>query len=267
MSSAESPVPTVAIFTMTYNQGDLIGDVLGDLLKQDYPEQSFEVIILDDGSTDDTQAVLESVAESGPVVPTILYCPHERDYMNARRWNQCIAAASEDAEVFIQVDDVRTRPDLIRQHVKWHQQGNPTLVTGAKFEGPAETWEFSACRRSSLAGTGGSPAPVAAFTAVWAASLSFDRRLLKAVWSEPHDRPYDERMEGWGLHEAELALRMQKAGARIVYDPSAGVFHRDHTPVTEGRRGLERERLRREGEAANARYLLAKHELQELPRW
>ena len=105
------------------------------------------------------------------------------------------------------------------------------------------------------------------FAAVWGASLSFSKRTMTAVYDPPYDLPYDERMSGWGFHEIEIALRMQKAGANIVYDPSAGVFHQNHTVATELRRGLNRDHLKRDGEKLNTRYVIEKHDLDEIPRW
>src|SRR4051812_43505380 len=92
---------------------------------------------------------------------------HEADYQSARLWNRCIAAASPDTAVLIQVDDVRLRPDLVEKHVRWHREGMPHVVSGAKFEGPEETWDLSACRRQSLSGADGEARVGVPATAMW----------------------------------------------------------------------------------------------------
>lgn len=259
--------PRVTVYTITYNQRHRLRETLEGLFAQDYPVDRFEIVVNDDGSTDGTRDLLGAIQAECRVPLTILCSERERSYMSARRWNQCLAAGSKDSPVLIQLDDVRVRPDFIRQHVKWHRGGRPTLVTGAKFEGPDETWCLSACRRSSLAGPGGAAREVEHFTAVWGASLSFSRALMEAVYRPPHEVPYDERMEGWGFHEVELACRMREAGARIVYDPAAGVFHRDHAADEEARRGLDRREQVERGSGRNTQYLLNKHRLEALPRW
>lgn len=257
----------VTVYTITYNQCEVVERTIRGLFDQDYPRDRYEIVVLNDGSDDGTQAALEDLARRSPVPLLALSYEHEADYLSARRWNQCIAAASAQTGVFIQIDDVLVRPDFIRQHVKWHEQGDDYLVTGSKFEGEAETWELSSCQRARLAGAGGAAAEVEFFTAVWGASLSFTRALMEKIYRPPHELPYDERMRGWGFHEVEFALRMKRAGARIIYDPAAGVFHKDHTAESEARRGLMREKLLKQGIENNEHYLLSKHGLTELPRW
>lgn len=240
--------------------------ILG-LFDQDYPREQYEIVVLNDGSDDNTLDTLNALVRKSPVPMRVLDTAHEADYLSARRWNQCIAAASANSEVFIQLDDVRVRSDFIRQHIKWHEKGPWFLVTGAKYEGPTETWDLSSCRRGHLAGPNGGASGTPFFTAVWGASLSFSRRLMERVYQTPHDLPYDERMSGWGFHEVEMAFRMKQAGAQVVYDPAAGVFHQDHTPESEERRKLNREKLVKIGITNNEQYLFNKHNLTELPRW
>ncbi|MCI0560427.1 MAG: hypothetical protein MN733_18225, partial [Nitrososphaera sp.] len=141
------------------------------------------------------------------------------------------------------------------------------LVTGAKFEADSLTWKLSKCRRRSLAGPNGTASEIFACKAVWGASLSFNARSMSRVIHPPHDIPYDERMVGWGYHEVEFAMRMQKMGARLAYDPAAGVFHQNHVRATEETRGLRRAELIRDGEERNIRYILEKHGLKELQKW
>jgi glycosyltransferase involved in cell wall biosynthesis len=259
--------PKVTVYTITYNQSEIVQRTVRGLFNQDYPSGQYEIVVLDDGSDDDTLSALKSLALQSPVPIKVLNCAHEADYLSARRWNQCIAAGSAHTEVFIQIDDVRLRPDFIRQHTKWHALETSFLVTGAKFEGQTETWDLNACQRAHLSGASGVAAQTQFFTAVWGASMSFSRRLMERVYQPPDELPYDERMSGWGFHEVEIACRMKKAGAQIIYDPAAGVFHQDHSPESEARRKLNRERLVNTGIRNNEQYLLRKHNLKELPRW
>ena len=53
---------TVSIITVTYNRARLIGETIQSVLGQTYTD--FEYLIVDDGSTDDTQAVVKSFDDS-----------------------------------------------------------------------------------------------------------------------------------------------------------------------------------------------------------
>lgn len=258
--------PRVSVVTMSYNQREKLLQLAEDLGCQDYDPALLELVAIDDGSSDGTSDALSRLAQSLPYRVQALRRERAGDYLSALRWNDAIANAEPTSRVFVQVDDVRVRPDFIRRHVSWH--GGPMrLVTGAKFEGDQMTWELSACRRSHLAGPDASASTVEAWTACWGASLSYTRRLVELVSVSEHDRPYDERMAGWGHQEVEFAYRCHLAGAELIYDPAVGVFHQNHGPISDAGRGLDHARAKAQGDIRNAKYVLEKHRLEALPRW
>lgn len=259
-------VPHVSIVTTSYNQRAKLLRLAEDLGRQDYDLKSLELVAIDDGSSDSTTEALREIADQLPYRVQVLRRERVGAYLSALRWNEAIAHANPSTSVFVQVDDVRVRPDFIRRHTAWHN-GKLRLVTGAKFEGDEVTWQLSACRRAHLAGPGGSAAPLQAWTACWGASLSYPRRLVELVSDSEHDRPYDERMTGWGHHEVEFAYRCHLAGAELIYDPTVGVFHQNHGPVNDAGRGLDHAQARTQGDIKNAAYVRQKHGLDALPLW
>jgi hypothetical protein len=78
-----------------------------DLARQRYPTGRFELVVLDDGGTDGTSDALYLVAPELPYDLRVLRREREGDYLSAKRWNECIAAAAPTRQVLIQVDDVR----------------------------------------------------------------------------------------------------------------------------------------------------------------
>lgn len=266
MTPSSDP-PKATLFFATFNQREIAVRTLQDALVQDYPASKLDIIVLDDGSSDGSYGALIGTASNARNRVQIIAGQHDADYRSAALWNRCIASAALDTEIFVQVDDVRLRRNFVARHAEWHRRSPNHVVTGAKFEGPQETWELKACRRHSLAGSGGSARFDVPPTAIWGASLSYPRGLIETSSTQPFERPYDETMTGYGHHEVEFGFRLQKAGARTVYDPAAGVFHLDHDPLLDQERGFDREALMKKSLAKNAHYICVKHGLDALPRW
>jgi len=60
--------PLVSIIIPTYNRAHLIGETLDSVLAQTYT--NWECIVVDDGSSDNTNEVLEASAEGLPIIST-----------------------------------------------------------------------------------------------------------------------------------------------------------------------------------------------------
>jgi glycosyltransferase involved in cell wall biosynthesis len=61
MSNAENNLPLVSVVTPTFNQAAFLRETIESVLSQDYPSIEYQVI--DDGSTDDTAAILSEYAD------------------------------------------------------------------------------------------------------------------------------------------------------------------------------------------------------------
>jgi len=58
-----SPSPNVSVIVATYNQAQYLGQALESLLMQTLPPEDFEVIVINDGSTDTTSEVLRKYSK------------------------------------------------------------------------------------------------------------------------------------------------------------------------------------------------------------
>ncbi|MBI4057285.1 MAG: glycosyltransferase family 2 protein [Elusimicrobia bacterium] len=56
--------PLVSVIINNFNYGRFLGQAIRSVLNQDYPAESIELIVVDDGSTDDSPAVIESFGKS-----------------------------------------------------------------------------------------------------------------------------------------------------------------------------------------------------------
>src|SRR5690242_3363207 len=58
--------PLVSAIVAAYNYGRFLPRTLDSALAQDYPADRLEIVVVDDGSTDDTQAILDEYAARYP---------------------------------------------------------------------------------------------------------------------------------------------------------------------------------------------------------
>ncbi len=91
--------PEVSIVVPTYNNAILLGDALKSVFAQTY--RIFEVIVVDDGSTDDTASVLQSLIEQD----LIRYIYQQKQGVSAAR-NRGIVEASGRYIAFLDSDDL-----------------------------------------------------------------------------------------------------------------------------------------------------------------
>lgn len=93
--------PLVSIVIPTHNSADYIGEGLQSVFAQTYP--NFEVLVVDDGSTDDTQKVVARFAADPRL--RLLGSPIARGGPSAPR-NEGVRAAAGDVIVLLDSDDL-----------------------------------------------------------------------------------------------------------------------------------------------------------------
>ncbi len=101
-------MPTVSVIIPTYNRADYVLETLASVFAQTYPD--YEIIVVDDGSTDDTRAVLAPLAQSG----TIRYVFQENQGESAAR-NHAIHLAEGEFLAFLDSDDLMLPAKLQKQ--------------------------------------------------------------------------------------------------------------------------------------------------------
>ncbi|MFF4504408.1 glycosyltransferase family 2 protein [Streptomyces sp. NPDC001401] len=92
----------VSVIVPVYNPGPYIEDCITSLLKQSLPPDEYEVIFVDDGSTDDTPARLDALAAEEPRVRVI---HQENSGWSGKPRNVGIAASQGEYVMFVDNDD------------------------------------------------------------------------------------------------------------------------------------------------------------------
>jgi glycosyltransferase involved in cell wall biosynthesis len=98
--------PFFSIIIPTYNRAAFIETTLKSVLTQTYPH--YEVIVVDNCSTDNTEEVLRPYIESG----RIRFIKHDENYERARSRNTGMGAARGDFVTFLDSDDLMYEDNL-----------------------------------------------------------------------------------------------------------------------------------------------------------
>jgi glycosyltransferase involved in cell wall biosynthesis len=200
MSSFDTPLVSVVI--PTYNRGRVIGRTIDDVLQQTY--RSIEVIVVDDGSTDDTHARLAKYGKR------IRVLSQKNSGPGAAR-NRGIQDANGEIIAFQDSDDLWHPTKIERQVALLRKLGLsvPCCVCNAIFrlrEGPDQlTFDISVLRTSHEQGLWLNPADVLATRFLFFNQAAVIRReaLLRVGGFNPELR----YLEDW-----ELALKLALLG-------------------------------------------------------
>ena len=103
----------VSVIVPTFNRKDTLVNVIGSILKQNYP--SVEIVICDDGSTDGTREMVKAIQESGITIKYInTETPDEYNLAKAR--NLGVIEAAGDILIFLD-DRYEMKQDCISSFV------------------------------------------------------------------------------------------------------------------------------------------------------
>lgn len=115
----EKKSPTISIIIPTYNRAHLIHRAINSVLNQTY--QDFEIIIVDDGSTDNTEEAVRSFNDS-----RIEYIRHEKNQGAAVARNTGIKAAKGEYIAFQDSDD-EWFPQKLEKQMKVFETASPEV--------------------------------------------------------------------------------------------------------------------------------------------
>jgi glycosyltransferase involved in cell wall biosynthesis len=126
-------VPLVSIILCTYNRAHLVTRAIASVLTQSY--RNWELIIIDDGSADDTGQVLIPLVKTDP---RITYVYHANTGL-ARSRNIGIALASGEYATFLDSDDEYREHHLSVRIQAMEKKPSPALIYGGiEYVGPVE---------------------------------------------------------------------------------------------------------------------------------
>lgn len=94
-------MPKVSVLMGVFNCSEFVAEAIESILSQTFSD--FELIICDDGSSDDTAAIVKKYAETDK---RIVFVQNNRNYGLAHTLNHCLSLASGDYLIRMDGDDV-----------------------------------------------------------------------------------------------------------------------------------------------------------------
>lgn len=217
---------TSTLIISTYNRPDALAVCLDSVRHLAvYPD---EVIVGDDGSTDETRRLVEEFRKDFPV-PLKYIWQEDTGFRLAEIRNKCIAAASGD--YIIQIDgDIFVHPMFVADHLQQARPGH--FLKGGRVQ-------LDRDRTERICGEG--TAPVVGFfssgiEAKRANTLRFPRLASRLAPRYRKNRDnvlgcnmsfhkadlvkvngYDEKFSGWGGEDLDISFRLRNAGVGKRY--------------------------------------------------
>jgi glycosyltransferase involved in cell wall biosynthesis/GT2 family glycosyltransferase len=142
--SHRSALPSVSVIIPTYNRKGPLRQTLQSIAQQTYPRDRFEVIVVDDGSTDGTGAI---AAETFPFPLRLVRQSNQGD---AAARNFGARQSEADILVFLD-DDIVVEPGYLAHLVQTHDRYPNRIVAGVWDLWPVETSGLSQTSKTLLA--------------------------------------------------------------------------------------------------------------------
>lgn len=190
----------------TYNRAHLLERVLAACFDQTIAPERYEVVLVNDGSRDETPAVIERARRIATCRFTVIDQPNAG---LARARNAGIAHCTGARIAFID-DDVLPTPVFVEEHLRSDTRHGDVVVRGAVIN----TESFDAL-----------PVPVWTpknYSAnwFWTSNVSVRRARLDAAGGR-----FDESFSEYGWEDIELGLRLRALGTKAVFNRHAVAFH------------------------------------------
>jgi len=120
--SIASTSPRMSVVIATYNRGELLKSSLESLVRQSLLKDQYEVIIVDDGSTDATPDICRTFSSTLP----LKYFPLAHSGVSAAK-NLGVIAASGHILLLLNQDDIADQ-DLLRELLESHEKNSHETV-------------------------------------------------------------------------------------------------------------------------------------------
>ena len=223
----------LSVVVATYNRRDTLSVTLARLANQTLAAARYEVIVVDDGSPDDTQEMVRGLMEEVPY--QLKYLRHANRGPGFTE-NRGIREAAGRL-VLLMADDIHAESEMLSNHVRFHQQHPEENVASL-----AKVLQSPELRRTTFL-VNWDPFRYRELPArqvelpywkFWACNICVKREFLlqNGLFRE---------LKGASHEDVELGYRLHLKGLKIVYHPEAVAYHHhEETLDSAAQRAFER---------------------------
>jgi glycosyltransferase involved in cell wall biosynthesis len=189
----------------TYNRAHLLGRVLDACFEQTVSPADYEVVLVNDGSTDDTPAVIAAAQARATCPFTVVGRPNGG---LAKARNSGLARSTGERIILID-DDVLPLPNFVGEHLRSHARHPRAIVRGGAInvenfdDLPLPVWSFRNYSGNYF----------------WTTNVSVPLETLRAAGG------FNEDFAEYGWEDIDVGLRLRFAGVKAVFNPRALVYH------------------------------------------
>jgi len=220
-------IKKASIIIPCYNTAENIGRTLQAFIEQTQPAKAYEIIVIDDCSTDQTVAEIRKKVEA----PQLIFLQNEQNSGPAHTRNRGIDQASGEIIIFSDGDTV---PGMgyVEKHLETHiRYSEPYFVVSGAAAMPEDIEITPLMYLGNVVQTMGAAEYVEDDPYDWLHFSTLNVSLKSEFLADSRFdegsfvRKTDSETELAGFEDTELAQRLAKKGMKLVYNPNILAYH------------------------------------------
>ncbi len=212
----------LSVIIPTYNHRPVLEKTLRSLEEQEYPISHWELVLVNDGSGDDTHEFIQSTQFRF----YLTYINHDRNHGRARSRNDGVHRARGEFIVFLD-DDMEAEPALLASYADFYTKHSNTVVIGNiqwdRAENPTGFHQYYGSRGVHKLTTG-KTVPYKYFVT---GNSSLPKEFFLSAGG------FCEEIESWGGEDLLLGYKLNTMGCTFQFLNEAVAHHQTETFLVE----------------------------------
>jgi glycosyltransferase involved in cell wall biosynthesis len=196
--------PKISVVVPTYNQSGIIEYCLHSLFNQTADPADYEIVIVDDGSTDNTQALVKRLTPEAPCEVVYVRQPN----MGRSRTRNNGAMKARGKYIIFLDGDMTVRREFVAAHLAGHTR--PGLIVHG-----------TVINTSQISDPNTGPATMPNLSRAFFATGNVSIERAQFIESGMFDEDFVE----YGWEDLELGERLRRMGLKAVKSPAAWSYH------------------------------------------